>query len=135
LEIVRKDLPTWKIPQIEVVVRKSGEMDFDDEIEEACDSEGEELEKDVEELEREGEDSDEDEDDDSTFYEELKRMMLYEVPKEDIKRLKRGYHPRRMYGYAEAKRLNKQPGSYITDSESESDDSHDSDLEPWYVRD
>jgi len=88
----------------------------------------------LEDDEEGGEGDNTDEDDDSAFYEGLEARTLYEVPKNIVTKLKREYHPKRRCGDVEAKRLNKPLGSYITDSESESDDSCDSDLDWLYVR-
>jgi hypothetical protein len=133
LQSVKKDLPQWKLPKIEVVVRGTGE-EADDEIEEAWDYDEDEAEKensggdqgeDQGDGNSEGENENEDlepqaQDTDFTYYEQLKARMSHEVSRDQIKLLKSKHLPSRTVSFVDAARTKKPAGTYYADSEFES---------------
>jgi hypothetical protein len=136
-ENIKKDLPQWKVPKIDVVVRLTG-VDEDFEVEDALDydsedecEQGEDAEEKTEggkENEEDGNDDDDNEEaeddlesevDESAYYEQLEARMTHEVPREEIKRLKRKHHPSKTVGIADWE-CGRPVGTYFTDSENES---------------
>jgi hypothetical protein len=134
-ESVKKDIPQWKIPKIDVVVRLTGaDEDFEVEVDSDYNSEDEdhdeEDDKDEENAdgEKEHEENEEEEGDEdelepevgeSVYYEQLESRMTHEVPQEEIKRLKRKHHPSKTVGLADCE-CGRPVGTYFTDSENES---------------
>jgi hypothetical protein len=77
-----KAVPDWKVPKLEAIVRLIGDEDIDGEVVEAWT------------YNAVSDDEDEEEADDSTWYEQAAaRMSFPTLPTEQMKRLKRKYHP------------------------------------------
>jgi hypothetical protein len=107
------DVPQWKIPDVEVVVRRTGREDADDDIQEEWVDEdiSDEEYYDMEELT-----------DDSVWYEQAAKVLAKNVPHAELKRLKRKFHRSRLVRYNDPQDLKgeREPGTYYTDSEMES---------------
>ena len=108
------DVPRWKIPEVEVVVRRTGNEDTDDQVmEEWTDEDILEMEgNDIEELA-----------DDSVWYEQAAEVLAQTVSQAEIKRLKRKFHPSRKVSIYDRECWIKERllGSYFTDASSETE--------------
>lgn len=136
-EGVVRDLPKWKVPKIDVMVRSTGseedleiytasdyEYDLSCEEQDKSDDENEDrMEREEERMENGegdgGEDETKPEVDESIYYEQLEARMTHGVPREEIKRLKRKHHPSKTVGLADWE-SGRPVGTYFTDSENES---------------
>ncbi|KAF4614367.1 hypothetical protein G7Y89_g15370 [Cudoniella acicularis] len=126
-QTLKNIMPSWKIPEIEVLCRvdPTGDSDYGPgEIEDSWEDMGEE------ELT---------ENDDTVYLNQLKERLTHNIPVDLIRRLKHRHHPSRRIGIGEINRKRpdgKKYRDWITDSEAEMggrqtdySDSDDTDLE------
>jgi hypothetical protein len=105
------DVPQWKIPDIEVVVRRTGREDADDDAQEEW------VDEDIsdEEYGDMGELAD-----DSVWYKQVVKVPAKNVPhaEHELKRLKRKFHRSRIFRYDDPQDLKgeREPGTYYTNS-------------------
>jgi hypothetical protein len=113
-ETAKQELPHWRVPKIEAVVRKTGE-DIDYEIEALEEYQDDEIteEYDFSEDERERDEAE------SNWRQQAAARMTHSVSRERIKHLKRKYRPSQRYSLVTAWSIGKKLNQYITDSEQE----------------
>jgi hypothetical protein len=108
----RVEAPDWRIPKIEVVVRKTGTY-IDDEVEEEYKDDETTVGCDSDEDEREREEQE------SSWCQQAAARMIHSVSREQIKLWKRKYLPSRKVSLGDWFYEKRQLGSYYTDSETE----------------
>ncbi|KUJ17298.1 uncharacterized protein LY89DRAFT_733158 [Mollisia scopiformis] len=99
--VKRSDIPKWTIPQLDTVLRTIEDNDLAGNLEDSSDPNS---------------DPEDEENDDSRWYQQAARLLVHDVPRTNIKQLKKVHHP------SEFKTRESKPSSsleYVGDSETE----------------